>query len=227
MQKNMFPFTAIQSDPEFEQWMLWSREPDLQDFFARFLSDANGEKTSGVLPEDVTEWISKEIQRQDPAARGWGYRLDNSIPSIPGLFHCHIFVHRPGFDEEKARIGAILHPDAWEKVQTERKRMKGAVHAIDAVRFMKSFAEAGADETPHSIEDLADFVVLRRNDFLNISASEAQQILEECTTEGTRHASRSMICALPASADLIVDAVTSACIPNKMYIEDCWGQCLG
>lgn len=116
--------------------MLWSKEPDLQDFYSKFLSDANGEKTNGTLPSSVAEWISQEILRKDPAARGWGYRLDSESPSIPGMFHCHVFVHRPGFVEERARIREMLHPDTWHKLITQPKRLKVAVHTIDAAHFM-------------------------------------------------------------------------------------------
>lgn len=239
----MFPASEVQSALEFEEWMLWSKEPRLQDFFSQFLSDADDEKTTGTLPSDVVEWISEEILRQDPAARGWGYRIDREA-SIPGMFHCHVFVHRPGFAEKRARIREALHRDSWHKVDfSQKKRMKSAVHAVDAVHFMGSKSEANEDfgfgvldvpqetaeiEVPfRSIEDLPDFMMLRRSDFLNVSASEAQQILEECTTEGTTEANRTMICALPDSAVRIIEVVTSACTPNKMYIEDCWGQCLG
>lgn len=54
------------------------------------------------------------------------------------MFHCHVFVHRPGFVEERARIREVLHPDAWHKLIDQQKRLKGTVHAIDAARFMSS-----------------------------------------------------------------------------------------
>lgn len=121
------------------------------------------------------------------------------------------------------------------------KRLAAATHpnillTCEAEKAADSTLGAGADGADHSedihlayqaLASLPDFLVLRCGGFLDVSASVAQQILQDCTTEGTTDEGRTMICALPDSAATIVNAVTSACALNKMYIEDCWGQCLG
>ena len=82
----MFPWTDIQTMPEFEHWVFWSIEPEL-------LAFGKSQESGSGLPPGVAEWVVTQLRALDAHARGWGNFYGAEAASIPGIYHCAIVVH--------------------------------------------------------------------------------------------------------------------------------------